>query len=169
MTALRLRRLSHAGDLPAPGYASDGAAGLDLAAAIDAPQTLPPGGRAAIPTGFAIEIPPGFEGQVRARSGRARSEGLAVLNAPGTIDCDYRGEIIVLLVNHGDAPVRIAPGDRIAQLVVAPVIRVDVIETETLSTSARGAAGFGSTGRHRPADFGSTGRHRPVGAERDLS
>lgn len=129
-----------------PRYASEGAAGLDLAAAIDAPVVVGPRERAAVPTGIAIELPPGHEGQVRPRSGLARRHGVTVLNAPGTIDEDYRGEIEVLLVNLGDRSFAIAPGDRIAQLVVAPVRRVAVEIAADLSTTSRGHGGFGSTG-----------------------
>jgi dUTP pyrophosphatase len=125
---------------------SDGAAGLDLAAALDAALVVAPGARVAVSTGLAFEIPVGFEGQVRPRSGLARKQGLTVLNAPGTIDADYRGEVLVLLVNLGQEPVRIAPGDRIAQLVIAPVARAMLVEADVLEDSARGAGGFGSTG-----------------------
>ncbi len=129
-----------------PRYASEGAAGLDLSAAIDAPLTIAPGERIAVPTGVAIELPREHEGQVRPRSGLARRHGLTVANAPGTIDEDYRGEIEVLLVNLGRDDVSIQPGDRIAQLVVAPVRRVDVEIVSALSGTARGGDGFGSTG-----------------------
>lgn len=131
----------------APRYATEGAAGLDLAAAIDAPLRLAPGARAAVPTGIAIELPPGHEGQVRPRSGLAAKHGVTVLNAPGTIDEDYRGELAVLLVNLGSDEHVIRAGDRIAQLVVAPVRRVEVELAGALSESPRGAGGFGSTGR----------------------
>jgi dUTP pyrophosphatase len=132
--------------LPLPQHMSAHAAGLDLAADLEAPLDLAPGARALVPTGLAIAIPPGYEGQVRPRSGRAFSDGLTVLNAPGTIDADYRGEVRVLLVNLGEAGVRIAHGDRIAQLVIAPVVRVAWDEVQALESSARGAGGFGSTG-----------------------
>jgi dUTP pyrophosphatase len=132
-----------------PRYASEGAAGLDLRAAIASPMTIAPrGGRAAVPTGIAIALPPGHEGQVRPRSGLAARHGVTVLNAPGTIDEDYRGEVQVLLVNHGDEPYEVAPGERIAQLVVAPVVRVDVETVDELDATPRGSGGFGSTGRH---------------------
>jgi len=134
-------------DAVLPRYMSEQAAGLDLAAALDREFVIPPGGRAAIPTGIAIALEPGFEGQVRPRSGLARRSGVTVLNAPGTIDADYRGEIVVLLVNLGDQAVAIEPGERIAQLVVAPVARAEVEETSELAASERGAGGFGSTGR----------------------
>jgi dUTP pyrophosphatase len=131
-----------------PRYATDGAAGLDLSAALDEPLVLAPGARARVPTGLVIALPNGHEGQVRPRSGLAFKHGLTVLNAPGTIDEDYRGELAVLLVNLGDEPVRILPGDRIAQLVVAPVTHVNVqsAELQELEATARGSGGFGSTG-----------------------
>ena len=145
MTALRVERLPHAADLPLPAYASEGAAGLDLRSAerID----LAPGARAAVPTGLRIVLPPGHEGQVRPRSGLARRHGVTVLNSPGTVDEDYRGEVMVLLVNLGDEPHCIERGDRIAQLVVAPVMRVTVEAGAVADDTERGAAGFGSTGR----------------------
>lgn len=133
-----------------PRYASEGAAGLDLTAALDAPFTLEPAARAAIPTGLALALPPSHEGQVRPRSGLAIAHGITVLNAPGTIDEDYRGELKVLLVNLSSQPYTIQPGDRIAQLVVAPVTRVQVqvvAAGEELGASERGGQGFGSTGR----------------------
>jgi dUTP pyrophosphatase len=146
---LRLRRLSHGAGLPLPAYQTAHAAGLDLAAAVptDVPVTLPPGGRSLVPTGFAIALPEGFEAQVRPRSGLAAHHGVTVLNTPGTIDADYRGEIQVILVNLGSEPFCVTRGLRIAQLVVAPVARASVIEAETLDDTARGAGGFGSTGR----------------------
>jgi len=133
-------------DLAPPLYASDGAAGADLRAALDAPLTVRPGERALVPTGLVLEIPSGFEGQVRARSGLALKKGLALANGVGTIDADYRGEVGVAVVNLGDSPVTIARGERIAQLVIAPVARAAFAEAETLRASARGAGGFGSTG-----------------------
>lgn len=141
--------LPHGEGLPLPAYATAGAAGLDLHAAVaaDAPRVLAPGERAAVPTGMAVVIPAGHEGQVRARSGRALREGLAVLNAPGTIDEDYRGELRVLLVNLGDAPVTVQRGDRIAQLVICPVTRVAVRAVTSVGSTARDDGGFGSTGR----------------------
>jgi dUTP pyrophosphatase len=132
-----------------PHYASSGAAGLDLTAAIDAPVVLAPLERAKLPTGLVLGLPPGHEGQVRPRSGLAIKQGLTVLNAPGTIDEDYRGELAVLLVNLSHEPVTISPGDRIAQLVIAPVTRANVVEVESveqLGATERGAGGFGSTG-----------------------
>jgi dUTP pyrophosphatase len=133
-----------------PRYASDGAAGLDLTAAIDAPIVLEPLSRAKVATGLIVALPPGHEGQVRPRSGLAIKHGLTVLNAPGTIDEDYRGELAVLLVNLSREPVTISPGDRIAQLIVAPVVRAEVSEcasAEELGATERGAGGFGSTGQ----------------------
>jgi dUTP pyrophosphatase len=128
-------------------YQTVGAAGLDLCAALAKPITVPPLGRARVPTGLAIAIPPSFEGQVRPRSGLAERTGLTVLNAPGTIDSDYRGEIAVLLVNLGAASVTIEPMERIAQLVIAPVARAELVVVEALEPTARGAGGYGSTGR----------------------
>src|SRR5271166_2491443 len=133
--------------LPLPTYQTEHAAGMDLTADIEAPFSLAPLSRVAVPTGFAIEIPPGFEGQVRPRSGLAFKEGVTVINAPGTIDADYRGEIKVLLVNLGGDSVLLHPGDRIAQLVIAPVIRATVEEVDNLEETARGDGGFGHTGR----------------------
>jgi dUTP pyrophosphatase len=133
-----------------PSYASDGAAGLDLHAALDRELTLAPGERAAVPTGIAVAIPSGYEGQVRARSGLARKHGIALVNAPGTIDADYRGEVQVLLINLGQEPHTLQPRDRIAQLVIAPVIRVrleTVDDARDLGATPRGEGGFGSTGR----------------------
>jgi dUTP pyrophosphatase len=133
--------------LALPAYQSEHAAGMDLMADIEAAVTLSPMTRVAVPTGFAIEIPPGFEGQVRPRSGLAFKEGVTVINAPGTIDADYRGEVKVLLVNLGNDPVLIHPGDRIAQLVIAPVIRASIEEVDSLKETVRGDGGFGHTGR----------------------
>lgn len=147
MTTVRIRRLPHGADLPLPAYQSAGAAGLDLLAAVDAPLTLPPGARALVPTGIAIALPEGFEAQVRPRSGLAARHGVTVLNAPGTVDADYRGEIKVVLVNHGEAPFTLSRGDRIAQMVVAPVTLARLVEADELDDTARGAGGFGSTGR----------------------
>jgi dUTP pyrophosphatase len=130
----------------APRYMSSGAAGLDLASAADSPITLAPGGRAAVPTGLALEIPAGWEGQVRPRSGLARKHGVTLTNAPGTIDSDYRGEVQVLLVNLGEAPHVVQPGDRIAQLVIAPVAVAELEEVASLSDTTRGEGGFGHTG-----------------------
>jgi len=148
MPRLDVLQLPHAQGLPLPAYATDGAAGLDLHAAVpdDAPLRLAPGQRAAIPTGLCLAIPPGHEGQVRARSGRALREGLAMVNAPGTVDADYRGEVLVLAVNLGDAPIEIRRGERVAQLVIAPVTRVEVRAVTSVDATARGEGGFGSTG-----------------------
>jgi dUTP pyrophosphatase len=141
-----LHVLPHGVGLPLPAYATAGAAGVDLAAALDQPQVLAPGERAAIPTGIALALPSGWEGQVRPRSGLALKHGVTLLNSPGTIDADYRGELSVILINLGQAAVTIARGDRIAQLVIAPVSRaVWEIATE-LPATGRGAGGFGSTG-----------------------
>lgn len=130
----------------APRYMSEGAAGLDLASAAPEPIVIPPGGRAAVPTGLALEIPPGFEGQVRGRSGLARKHGIGLPNAPGTIDSDYRGEVAVLLINWGAEPFVVNPGDRIAQLVIAPVAVAELEEAPDLGATARGSGGFGHTG-----------------------
>ncbi len=147
--AVRLKRLPHAVGLPLPAYATPGAAGMDLRAAVpeSAPLTLAPGFRTLVPTGFAIALPDDHEAQVRPRSGLAIRDGVTCLNTPGTIDADYRGEVQVILVNLGQAPVEIRRGERIAQMVVAPVSRAVLTEVETLDDTARGAGGFGSTGR----------------------
>jgi dUTP pyrophosphatase len=143
---VRLRRVAQRGPpLDLPRYESAGAAGLDLRA--DEPFTLAPAERRLVPTGFAIEIPAGWEGQVRPRSGLAARHGVGMVNAPGTIDSDYRGEVGVLLVNHGQAPVAFARGDRIAQLVIAPVARAELELVQDLSATGRGGGGFGSTGQ----------------------
>lgn len=145
--AVRVRRVRPAADpLPLPVYMSDHAAGLDLLADVPGPLALAPGSRVLVPTGLAVAIPVGFEGQVRPRSGWALRAGITVLNAPGTIDADYRGEIQVLLVNLGREAVTISRGDRVAQLVVAPVIRITWVEAAELDDTARGGGGFGSTG-----------------------
>lgn len=146
MTSVPLQRLAHGADLPLPAYETEGAAGLDLRAALEEPVVLAAGGRMLVPTGLALQLPDGFEGQVRPRSGLAVRHGVTVLNAPGTIDCDYRGEIKVPLINHGQEPFRIQRGDRIAQLVIAPVTRVSLVEVPQLDATERGAGGFGSTG-----------------------
>jgi len=144
---LELKRLDHGRDLPLPAYQSELAAGLDLTAAVDMPVTLAPGERALVPTGLAMALPAGFEAQVRPRSGLAAKHGVTVLNTPGTIDADYRGEVKVILINLGDAPFEIVRGERIAQMVIAPVLQAQIREVETLSDTARGTGGFGSTGR----------------------
>jgi dUTP pyrophosphatase len=130
-----------------PRYHSEHAAGIDLLAALDEPLILKPLARAAVPTGIAVEIPPGFEGQVRPRSGRAIDEGLTIVNSPGTVDADYRGEVRVILINLGQHPITIEPEERIAQLIIAPVARAQLIEVEELGTTSRGSRGFGHTGR----------------------
>lgn len=141
---VQIRRLRP--DAVLPRYMTEGAAGMDLSAALDAPVVLAPGERAAIGTGLAMALPAGYEAQVRPRSGLAARHGVTVANAPGTVDADYRGEVRVLLVNLGREPVTVAPGQRIAQLVIAPVSRARVTEVEGLPPSQRGAGGFGSTG-----------------------
>ena len=145
MIEIELSRLPHGEGLPAPAYATDGAAGLDVVAAED--LTLAPGQRHAVATGFAIAIPPGFEVQVRPRSGLALKHGITCLNTPGTIDSDYRGEVKVILANLGDEPFEVRRGERIAQLVPAPVVRAHFTEVHELEETARGSGGFGSTGR----------------------
>lgn len=149
MILVSLQRFVHGQDLPLPQYQSEDAAGMDLLAAVPEGQDviLNPGERALIPTGVAIELPRGYEAQVRPRSGLALKNGVTVLNSPGTIDADYRGEIGVILINFGQIPFSVRRGARIAQLVVSPVERVALIESERLTTSERGAKGFGSTGR----------------------
>lgn len=139
-------RLPHGRDLALPAYATDGAAGMDLRAAVADTVTLQPGARALVPTGLILELPIGLEAQVRPRSGLALRHGVTVLNSPGTVDSDYRGEVQVLLVNLGDAPFAIARGERIAQLVVARVEQIELREKASASTTRRGAGGFGSTG-----------------------
>jgi len=134
-------------DAVVPRYMTAHAAGLDLAAAIDEPVELAVGKRAAIPTGLAIKLPEGYEAQVRPRSGLAREHGVTLVNSPGTIDADYTGPLVVLVINHGDRPVRIEPGQRIAQLVIAPVVQAELAEVDELPATDRGAGGFGSTGR----------------------
>ncbi len=141
-----VRRLAHGADLDLPAPATDHSAGVDLLAAVDEPVVLEPGARAVIPSGIAIALPPGFEAQVRPRSGLAAEHGITVLNAPGTIDADYRGEIGIILANLGDAAFAVERGMRIAQMVVAPVRAFAWVETDSLSASARGGGGFGSTG-----------------------
>ncbi|MGO9359481.1 MAG: dUTP diphosphatase [Xanthobacteraceae bacterium] len=142
-------QLPHGEGLPLPAYQSAHAAGLDLVAAVaeDKPLTLAPGERALVPTGLAIALPPSHEAQVRPRSGLAAKHGVTVLNSPGTIDADYRGEIGVLLINLGQAPFVVRRGERIAQMIVAPVAQADLVKVAALPSSERGGAGFGSTGR----------------------
>jgi dUTP pyrophosphatase len=144
---VRVRRWPHAGDLPLPEPATAGSAGADLRAAVATELVLAPGERGLVPTGFSVEIPAGWEGQVRPRSGLAARFGVTLLNSPGTIDSDYRGEVQVLLINLGSEPFAVRRGERIAQLVVAPAPRLRFLEVEDLPPSARGEGGFGSTGR----------------------
>jgi dUTP pyrophosphatase len=145
---VRVLRLPHGEGLPLPSYQSKHAAGLDLVAAVprEQPTKLPPGARALIPTGFALELPPGYEAQVRPRSGLAIKHGVTLLNSPGTIDADYRGEVMVILISHGTEPFLVQRGDRIAQLVIAPVASVEIVLVEALGGTVRGQGGFGSTG-----------------------
>jgi dUTP pyrophosphatase len=144
-----IRQLPHAQGLALPAYQSADAAGLDLLAAVPegTPMVLAPGKYALIPTGLTIALPPGYEAQVRPRSGLAAKHGVTVLNAPGTVDADYRGEISVILINHGDAPFPIRRGERIAQMVIASVTRAELVAAASLSATDRGSGGFGSTGR----------------------
>jgi dUTP pyrophosphatase len=146
---VEIRQLPHGEGLVLPAYQSAHAAGLDLLAAVplETPLTLAPGQYALVPTGFSIALPPGYEAQVRPRSGLAAKHGITVLNAPGTVDADYRGEIGVLLINHGAVPFAIRRGERIAQLVIASVARAELVPAVTLSATERGSGGFGSTGR----------------------
>jgi dUTP pyrophosphatase len=141
-------KIKRVGDVavPLPAYQTEGAAGLDLYAALPGRVTLPPRGRQLVPTGYAIALPPGHEGHVRPRSGLALNHGITVLNSPGTIDGDYRGEIGVVLINHGDEPFIIEPGARIAQLIISPVTRVKIMLSDELDTTERGSGGYGSTG-----------------------
>jgi len=150
MTAVRILRLPHGADLPLPAYQSDHAAGLDLMAAVPAaaPVTLAPGARALIPTGFALALPPGTEAQVRPRSGLAIRHGITVLNSPGTIDADYRGEVQIILANFGSESFAVTRGIRIAQLVIATVSRATLEEVRALDLTRRGDSGFGSTGEN---------------------
>ena len=144
-----IRQLPHGEGLALPAYQSAHAAGLDLLAAVpeDDPMILAPGKHALVPTGLTVALPPGFEAQVRPRSGLAAKHGVTVLNAPGTVDADYRGEIGVLLINHGDSPFPIQRGERIAQMVIASVIQVELVAVASLTATDRGSGGFGSTGR----------------------
>ena len=146
---VEIRQLPHGEGLALPAYQSAHAAGLDLLAAVpeEAPLILAPGQRALVPTGLSIALPPGHEAQIRPRSGLALKHGITVLNAPGTVDADYRGEVSVLLINHGDAPFAIRRGERIAQMVIAPVVQAELVLAVSLSTTDRGSGGYGSTGR----------------------
>ena len=148
MTKLAIVRLPHSEGLDLPSYETADAAGMDLRAAVpeDEPMILAPGERNLVPTGLVIEIPAGFEGQVRPRSGLAYKNGITCLNSPGTIDADYRGEVMVLLINHGSEDFVIERGTRVAQLVIAPVTRIDIVEASLASDTDRGTGGFGSTG-----------------------
>ncbi|MFM1919505.1 MAG: hypothetical protein RLZZ303_1139 [Candidatus Hydrogenedentota bacterium] len=146
LTPVRVTRLPGTEDLPLPSYETAHAAGMDLRAAVAEPLLLAPGARALVPTGIVIALPEGTEAQVRPRSGLAFRHGISMLNTPGTIDADYRGEIRVILINHGQEPFTIQRGDRIAQLVIAPVLRAEWIECETLDDTPRGTGGFGHTG-----------------------
>ncbi len=148
VVSVSIKRLPHASDLPLPAYQTSQSAGMDLCAALSADVVIEPAAYTMIPTGFAIALPGGFEAQVRPRSGIAAKNGVTVLNTPGTIDADYRGEISVILINHGKQPFTVTRGMRIAQMVVAPVRTVMLEEKESLDDTARGAGGFGSTGRH---------------------
>jgi dUTP pyrophosphatase len=148
---IEVKRLPHGADLPLPAYATTGAAGLDICAAVERDIVILPGERAHVPTGFSYAIPEGYEGQVRPRSGLALRHGLMLPNAPGTIDSDYRGELGVILINMGKEPVRISRGDRIAQLVIAPVTRAELTEVSDVGATERGDGGFGSTGGLRRA------------------
>ena len=146
---VEIRQLAHAEGLALPAYQSADAAGLDLVAAVpeNAPLVLAPGKHTMVPTGLAIALPPGFEAQVRPRSGLAAKHGVTVLNSPGTIDTDYRGEIGVILINHGEQAFVVRRGERIAQLVIAPVVQAELVVATALSSTDRGSGGFGSTGR----------------------
>lgn len=145
--AVKMKRLPHGEGLPLPAYQTEHAAGADVHAALEGPVMLEPGKWAAIPTGFCYEIPPGYEMQVRPRSGLAFKHAVTVLNAPGTIDADYRGELKVLLINHGPEPFEVNHGERIAQIIIAPVSMGEFTEAEELSDTTRGEGGFGSTGK----------------------
>lgn len=158
-----IKQLDHAGGLPLPAYQSRGAAGLDLVAAVaeNKPVTIRAGQRALVPTGLVMEIPEGYEAQVRPRSGLALKSGVTVLNTPGTIDADYRGEVGVILYNSGTKPFRVARGDRIAQLVIAPVTQAVLIAVDTVSATDRGAGGFGSTGAALPRPAAPAAPEKP--------
>lgn len=146
---LAVLRLAHAGDLPLPNYATEGAAGLDLLAAVEGEIVLQPGQRALVPTGIAIALPLGYEAQVRPRSGLALHHGITLINSPGTIDSDYRGEIKCPLINHGEAAFTVSRGMKIAQMIIARHEIAELDEVSELAASARGQGGFGSTGSHR--------------------
>lgn len=146
MKKVLFKKLSHAGDLPLPSYESSHAAGMDVRAALEAPFDLEPGQRALIPTGFQMALPEGYEAQIRPRSGLAYKNGITMLNTPGTIDADYRGEVKVLAINHGDETFTVNHGDRIAQMVISPVQQMFAEEVQELPDTERGSGGFGSTG-----------------------
>lgn len=148
MVSVPVQRVGHGRELPLPAYESAGAAGLDLRAALAEGESvvMAPGSRCAVPTGLAVQLPAGFEAQIRPRSGLAFKHGVTVLNAPGTVDSDFRGEITAILINHGSEPFTIQRGDRIAQMVVAPVTQARLVEAAALTETERGAGGFGSTG-----------------------
>ncbi len=149
IVSVAIKRLAHAQDLPLPSYQTNQSAGMDLCAAVAGDVVIEPGAYTLVPTGYAIALPSGFEAQVRPRSGLAAKNGVTVLNSPGTIDADYRGEVGVILINHGRASFTVSRGLRIAQLIVAPVRTVMWQETDTLPETARGEGGFGSTGVHK--------------------
>ena len=149
---VKIMTLPHGRGLPLPAYGSAQAAGLDVHAALDEPLVLGRGERTLIPTGFALALPPGFEAQARPRSGLALKQGLTLLNSPGTIDADYRGEVKIILINHGEDSITIRPGDRIAQLVIAPVAQVELVPVPQLDQTQRGCGGFGSTGSTGSSD-----------------
>ena len=144
MVEIKIRKLHPRAVIPA--YMTEHAAGMDLCTVVEKPVVLAPGERALLPTGLAMEIPPGYEGQVRPRSGLALKRGIALVNSPGTIDADYRGEVGIIIINHGSEAVEILPGDRIAQLIIAPVTRATLVEAEKLNESQRSTGGFGHTG-----------------------
>lgn len=146
MTKIEFRKLAHAKDLPLPSYESSSAAGMDIRAALEAPVVLKPGERTLIPTGLQMAVPEGFEAQIRPRSGLAIRNGITMLNSPGTIDSDYRGEVKVIAINHGTETFTVEHGDRIAQMVIAPVTQFPIQEVESLNSTDRGEGGFGSTG-----------------------
>ena len=145
---IRIQRLAHAEGLPLPAYETQGSAGMDLRAAVadGAPLVIRPGAREMVPTGLCIAVPQGFEAQVRPRSGLAARQGVTCLNTPGTVDSDYRGEVKVILINLGEQDALVRRGDRIAQMVICPVVQADWLQVETLDQTARGSGGFGSTG-----------------------
>ena len=157
---VRIARVAGAEDLPLPSYATAGSAGLDLAAAVDGELILEPGARALVPTGLRIALPAGYEAQVRPRSGLALRDGVLLPNAPGTIDADYRGEVAVILMNAGHEPFLVKRGDRIAQLVVAPIVQAQLVEVATLDATSRGAGGFGHTGVATPRTRDARTRRR---------